>query len=257
MKKILIAMIVALPWLVSAQEYKFAPKNVNDDTKVVIKNFFADISVEGISGSQIIIEALDYEGVPERAKGLKPLSATGPENTGIGLNLTQSGNEILITAASRSADKGEYRLKIPKNFKVQIDYNSWQAGDLYIKGLSNEVEVSSQVGDLVLEDITGPLVAHTLSSDIVVTFSALNQKSPTSISSTSGDIDVTMPSDTKGMFKMSSISGEVYTDLDFQFENDKNLRRLGGGMTADANLNGGGVEVALRCVSGNIYIRKR
>lgn len=257
MKKVIIGIMAWLPLIVMAQTYNYTPKNVNGDTKVVIKNFFADIIVEGVAGNEISIEALDYDGIPERAKGLKPLSATGPENTGIGLNLTQSGNEILITAASRNADNGEYRLKIPKNLKVKIDYNSWQAGDLYLKGLSNEVEVSSQVGDLVLEDITGPLVAHTLSSDIEVRFSSLNQQSPTSISSTSGDIDVTFPADTKGVFKMSSTSGEIYTDMDFNFQSDKDLRRYGGGMSANATLNGGGVEVAIRCVSGDIFVRKR
>jgi len=256
MKKLSIIILFAFPLLGNAQTYKYTPKNANEDTKVVIKSFFADIEIVGVSGNEIIIEALDYEGVPERARGLKPLSATGPENTGIGLNITQSGNKILITAASRKADDGEYLLKIPKNLKVNVDYNSWQAGDLYIKGLANEVEVKSQIGDLVLEDITGPLVAHTLSSDIEVVFSSLSQNSPTSISSTSGNIDVSIPASTKGQFKMSSTSGEVYTDLDFDFETDKDLRRYGGGMSANATLNGGGVDVALRCVSGDIFIRK-
>ena len=56
---------------------------------------------------------------------------------------------------------------------------------------------------------------------------------------------------------MSSTSGEIYTDLDFQITKSNGLRRWGGGMFADAALNGGGVEVTIKSVSGDILIRKQ
>ena len=123
--------------------------------------------------------------------------------------------------------------------------------------MSSEIEIESKIGDIKLANVSGPVVANSLSSDIEVSFSALSQASPTSISSTSGDIDITLPSSTKGTFALKSMSGEVYTDLDFDIEEKDNLRRWGGGMSANANLNGGGVEISLRCISGDIYLRKQ
>lgn len=239
-----------------AQTYSYKPTGTLADTRVVIKNFFADILIEGTSASEMVIETSDYEGVPERAKGLKPLSATGPENTGIGLSVVQEGNDVVISAASRNANDGDYVLRLPKGMKVMADLSSWQAGDFTVSGMTGEIEVKSHSGDLILKNITGPVVAYSLSGDIEATFASLNQATPTSISTTSGDIDVTVPTSTKGNFQMKSVSGEIYTDLDFKFSNDEDLKRFGGGMSASSALNGGGVEIALKTVSGDVFIRK-
>ena len=235
--------------------FSFAVKGNAAETWLVIDNLSSDLEIEGTSGSEIKIESRNYRGLPDKAKGLKPLSASGPENTGIGLSMKQEGTTISLSGAHNEADKADYVLYLPKNLKLKINYNSWQAGDVVIKGMAGEVEAKSQVGDLEFIDVTGPIVAHTLSSDLEVTFSSLSSASPTSLSSTSGDIDVTLPSATKGTFKMSTISGGVYTGFDFDFGEDAKINRIGG-QNATGKLNGGGVEVSLKSVSGDIYIRK-
>lgn len=258
MKTIIAGLILLTSTSLVAQEklsYNFTIKGNAAETWLVIENLYADITIEGTSGSEIKIEAKNYKGLPEKAKGLKPLSATGPENTGIGLSMKQEGNKISLSGAHREADKANYVMYLPKNLKLKIDYNSWQAGDVIIKGMAGEVEAKSQVGDLEFIDVTGPIVAHTLSSDLLVTFTSLSSSSPSSISSTSGDIDVTLPPSVKGTFKMSTISGGVYTGFDFDFGEDANIKRVGG-QNATGKLNGGGVEVSLKTVSGDIYIRK-
>ena len=235
--------------------FKFQVKGNAAETWLVIDNLSSDLRIEGTSGSEIKIESKNYRGLPDKAKGLKPLSATGPENTGVGLSMKQEGNTITLSGAHREADNADYIMYLPKNLKLKINYSSWQAGDVLIQGMAGEVEAKSQVGDLVFKDVTGPIVAHTLSADLVVTFSSLSPTSPSSLSSTSGDIDVTFPPATKGTFKMSTISGGVYTAFDFDFGDDAKMSRIGG-QNATGKLNGGGVEVSLKSVSGDIYIRK-
>ncbi|MEO9482916.1 MAG: DUF4097 family beta strand repeat-containing protein [Ekhidna sp.] len=225
------------------------------ETWLVIDNLSSDLKIEGTSGSDIKIESRNYRGLPDKAKGLKPLSATGPENTGIGLSMKQEGNTISLSGAHREADNADYILYLPKNLKLKINYNSWQAGDVLIKGMTGEVEAKSQVGDLEFIDVSGPIVAHTLSSDLEVTFTTLSATSPSSLSSTSGDIDVTLPESTKGTFKMATVSGGVYTAFDFEFGEDAKMSRVGG-QNATGKLNGGGVEISLKTVSGDIYVRK-
>jgi DUF4097 and DUF4098 domain-containing protein YvlB len=113
--------------------------------------------------------------------------------------------------------------------------------------------------------VTGPLVASTLSANINVVFTELSQASPTALASISGDVDISLPADSKGNFSISTTSGEIYTDLDFDAENlSGESRRKGkgvysgfpGAVNVNAMLNGGGVEVSLRSVSGDIFIRK-
>lgn len=257
MKAIIAGLILLTSVNVMAQqkEFTFTVKGNAADTWLVIENLFSDIRIEGTSGSEIKIESRNYKGLPEKAQGLKPLSATGPENTGIGLSMTQEGDKISLSGAHRAADNADYVLYLPKNLKIKLDYNGWQVGDVLIKGMAGEIEAKSQVGDLEFIDVTGPIVAHTLSSDLEVTFTSLSGTSPTSLSSTSGDIDVTLPASVKGTFKMSTISGGVYTGFDFDFGEDAKIRRVGG-QNATGKLNGGGVEALFKTVSGDIYIRK-
>jgi len=257
MKKIYtyIILVVCLVWQAKAQTATFSPQGETKETVVEISNLFADLVIEGVSGKEIKLTTETYEGIPDKAKGLKPLSATGPENTGIGLSFSQQGNVIKISGASRKAD-GEYTIKIPKDMMLKIELNTWQAGDILIKNMAGEVEAVTQNGDLRFENVTGPIVAHSLSSDIEVVFSDVSQASPTSVSSTSGDIDITLPASTKGNFQLSTISGEIFTDFNFTFQNEEELKRIAGGMKADAKLNGGGVEISLKSVSGDVFIRK-
>lgn len=246
---------MALAITTSAQEYQYAVKGNASDTWVVINTLGADLQIEGTSGSEIRISSEDYEGVPEKAKGLKPLSSAGPENTGIGLSVTQDGNTITIVGTNREADNSEYKMYLPKDLNLKVDYGNWNTGDLIIKKMAGEVEAKAFSSDLELHDVTGPIIAHTLSSDLVVTMTTLSQDSPSSLSSTSGDIELSIPSSTKGTFKMGTVSGGIYTDLDFDL-GDKKVQRIGG-MNSTGKLNGGGVEIALRSVSGNVYVRKR
>ena len=236
------------------QTFDFQIKGNAGDTWLVIENLSSKLWIEGTNGSEIKIEAMNYRGLPEKAKGLKPLSATGPENTGIGLHMKQEGNSISLSGAHNEANDADYRLFLPKNIKLKIQYDSWQADDVLVTGMAGEIEAKSQVGNLRFENVTGPIVAHTLSSDLEVVFTSLSEVSPTSLSSTSGDIDVTIPEGTKGTFKMSTMSGGVYTAFDFDF-GDQKLRQIGG-QSATGKLNGGGVEVLLKSISGDVYIRR-
>lgn len=259
MKKLILILAVAfIAFRVQAQRYEMTPSGNVSELTVNISKLYADLEIIGTNSKVISIFATDYEGLPEKAKGLKPLSATGPDNTDIGLYIEQEGNEIVLSGASRKSDDGAYKIELPANVKLVIEYDSFQAGDIKVSGMSGEVEASSKVGDMDFQDITGPLVANSLSSDITVVFTSVSQDGPTDIVSTSGDVDVTLPANTKGNFKMNTVSGEVYTDLDFEFGEDESKPNFwGGGMSAEATLNGGGVQFNLKSISGEIFIRKQ
>jgi DUF4097 and DUF4098 domain-containing protein YvlB len=71
----------------------------------------------------------------------------------------------------------------------------------------------------------------------------------------SGFIDIGVAADTKADLKMNTISGTMYTNFDFQ--QDKGLRHVGGN-SVKTILNGGGERsIDLETISGNIYFRKQ
>lgn len=239
----------------SQQPFEVAVSGNPQDITVRITELLSSIEIEGISGSKIKVEADGYRGIPDKAKGLKPLSAS-PDNTDLGLSIVQDGNTITISMANSESKEAEYTIYLPKALNVYIDYSSPFAGDVKISRMAGEVEVQTLSGDLDLFDVTGPIVANAISSDINVTISDLSQASPTSINATSGDIDLSIPAKSKGTFKFHTLSGGVYTDLDFDL-GEKEGTSLIMGNSSTGRLNGGGVEVKLNCISGDIYVRKR
>ena len=257
MRKVIILILTLTAFQVCAQEFSYTPKGRVSELTVEIQNLFSDLVIEGNSTVEIKVFADDYEGRPERAEGLRPLSATGTDNTGIGLNISQSGDTVRISGTHRSANNSDYHISLPSEIKLRIDYGGFRSDDIVIKDMRNEVEIKSMVGDLVFDNVTGPIVASTISSDIDVVFTDLNQSSPTSITSISGDIDITLPQRNKASLQLSSTSGEIYTDLEFDTViNNGGNRHFRIGTSASTQLNGGGVEFAVKSVSGDIFIRK-
>src|SRR5699024_3715128 len=111
-------------------------------------------------------------------------------------------------------------------------------------------------GNINLKNITGPVVAHSTSGDIDIVFSHLSNATPSSISVISGHIDVTLPASAKVDLNLSSFSGEIYTDFDIQRKNENSHLQQIGGRHVKGMLSGGGAEMKLKTISGNIYLRK-
>src|SRR5690606_20287163 len=133
---------------------------------------------------------------------------------------------------------------------------NWGDGNLELSDINGEIEIKSTSGDMILKNISGPLVANSVSGNLTAEFNSIRQGKPTSISLVSGDIDLTVPSDSQVDFKLQSIVGEIYTDLDLVSKNKdpehRNLRQIGGGYTIQGANNGGGTEFILNTVSGNV-----
>ena len=180
------------------------------------------------------------------------------DNTGAGVAANESGGVLTICGASKGCDNAEYVFTVPKGVSLSIDYNSpFAKENMEITDMEAEVDVSTLITNIKCSNVTGPLVLTSISGNIDISVSRLNQNSPTSVSLISGDLDITLPVNSNAYLKMSSISGGVYTDFDFKDEYKKgNLKRIGNN-NFETKLNGGGVELNLISTSGNIYLRKK
>lgn len=250
----LLALVLALPAQLRAQEYKM---KFNSPTarKVVLDMRGSEVTVEGYDGDELVIKGSGgYEAPPALASGLRPVYSGGNDNTRLGLAVTPAGdNTIRIAKAGRH--EGRYTVRVPRQTDVSFAQGGWGGSDdLTMRDLAGRIEISLQSGDLRLLNVSGPVVANTISGDIQVRFSATPTQ-PSAISSVSGDVDVTMPASAKVSLSMRSISGEIYTDFDLNLGGGNGLKHVGG-QTVEGRANGGGATLALKTISGDVFVRK-
>ena len=257
MYRVILTLVVGLGVLctLNAQQFKKSFSAAGSEKKVVFQVENATIFIEGYNGNELLIEADGTYEVPERAKGLRPLYNGATDNTGIGLEVTESNNVMTIKKAS--SKDGEYRIRVPAGANIMIEEIGWMSDEFKLSNLSGEIEIRSNGSDIMLDKVTGPVVANSTSGDITILFAEINQQQPTSISAVSGFIDITLPAASKATFDLNSVSGEIFTDLDIKMPKAQEGMTMIGGRKINGTLNGGGVEMSLRAISGDIYLRKK
>ena len=258
MRKISLLIVTALCCLLdaNAQEYKAKLANAKD-RKIVIEMDAGDYKIEGYDGDEVIIRASSgLDAPPERAKGLKPLYYSAVDNSGIGLAVTPENGGLKIEKATRKDI--DYTIRVPKKVAILFRQINWRNGAVTISNVDGDLEVRTTNSPITLKSVTGPVVANTTNGEINVSFTNLSQEKPTSITTISGAVDVTLPANAKANMKLRSINGEMYTDFDLGLKSSKEgLSRVGGGNHIEGTANGGGVEIQLNTISSNIYIRKQ
>jgi hypothetical protein len=253
-KKIIITLLILLPALsLSAQSYKVTAPTGNN-AMLVLKGFSGNMPIEGYAGSEIEITT-EAEKVtpPERAKGLKAIYPAGTDNTGLGISVDKNGNVTTITCLIPFTRRSEYSFRIPENISVSIESGCENNNVISINGLKKEINIKN-CKDITLKDVSGPLVLSTISGNVTITSNELAAGKPFSITSVSGDIDLTLPLKAAMNVDLNTVNGGVYTDFDIA-ETKDNMKRVGGNQISFA-LNGGGSKLAISTVSGNIYLRK-
>jgi len=239
------------------KEFKVSVQN-SKEGKLTLLDFSGDLPIEGYSGSEIIITGESRKpDNSERAKGLKPIYPGGEDNTGIALYMEKNGNQVTFRCLLPiTHGQGDYRIKVPDNFKIEVENECAKGRSVEVKNLKNEIEIKNCHG-IELKNVTGPVVLSTISGDVDVVFTELNVDKPLSFASVSGDIDITLPAKVGVDVEMNTVTGAIYSDFDFPTkEGDKNLKKIGGGGGVKSELNGGGVRLKVTNVSGNIYLRK-
>lgn len=254
MKTIVIALVMLLSaGVLSAQDYKITVTNTKD-SRLVLKDFSGSLPIEGYAGNDIIITAVDGDFTPpDKAKGLKPIYPAGSDNTGIGLDVQKTDNNVTITCVMPFTRQSEYKMKVPEGMSIELSSGCERNNDVTIKNMKAEIEIET-CQDIKLENVTGPLVLSTISGNIDITYATISTTKSSSVHSVSGDIDITLPVKTATNLELGVVSGAIYSDFDFS-ESQKNLKKIGGNET-NFTLNGGGFKFSIGSVSGNIYLRK-
>lgn len=190
-----------------------------------------------------------------KAKGLKPLYSNGTDNTGQGLEIIKDGSTLIVKDLLSFMKRSGFSIQIPKG--IDISLNCGNLGHAKVSGVNSEIEIKTNVGHINLNNISGPVTANTSTGNITATFTTVNQSNPISLRTATGDVDVSLKSNTKASLELKTTMGTVYTDFDFKIESSKGLKPVGNPRKISTKLNNGGVKISLKSTTGNVYLRKK
>jgi hypothetical protein len=197
----------------------------------------------------------------ERAKGLTPLAASAEDNTDIGLTVEKTPGTFRIMGVSPKAMDKSYTIRMPDKAALMIsDINHSPKSEVNISHLKGEINVTALNTNILITDVSGPIVANTTNGNVEIIYNRVAPEKPNAIASVNGYVDTTLPSNVKANFTLNSVNGEAYTDFDLQIDknNMPNLSVANLQMTMiQGTVNGGGTSFAISTVNGDIYLRKK
>jgi hypothetical protein len=255
----LTGILLALCPLAVAQDGRVVvpARNSTRPRKVDVSLTQGNVIVKAYNGKEVIVES---------GRGNRP---EPPEQSGRmrridfpmrGFSVEEEDN--VITVRSRTGGNDNLVISVPADTSLTARSHN---GFIEADGLHGEFDVQANNGRIVLNNISGTVVAHSLNGAIQVTMDKVDANKPLSFSTLNGSIDVTLPADVKANLKLNS-RGEIWSDFDI---------KLGGGTVTQANnsgdgkfrvtmdrnlngtINGGGVDASFYTLNGKITIHKK
>ena len=91
-------------------------------------------------------------------------------------------------------------------------------GSIVVAKVEGEIEVNNLNDPVTLTNVSGVVVAHSVSGEVVTQMDKVTPDKPMSFSTLNGDIDVTLPPQTKANVKLESQNGNIYSDFEIGFD---------------------------------------
>ena len=221
------------------------------------------IKVVSYEGKDIIInvsprDGEDEEGSKAVENGMKRISTHGS------YEVTAKEADNNVTVNTGNPNKAiDLELKIPQDVKLQI--GTVNDGEVVVENVRGELEVNNVNDKITLTNISGSVVANTVNGDVNVTFKTIDPKAPMAFSTLNGDVNVTLPADTKANLKLKSDNGDVFSDFDIEIDKtpakidkttEPGLYKIKKDDWVFGKINGGGPEMMMKNMQGDIYVKK-
>jgi hypothetical protein len=273
----IIAMLAGSFQFANAAEknYSLALSKPGEPVSIEIEVYRGSVTLVGYKGDTIEINAKTsvFSGKDDDLKKVKsPINSTNDQarsNKGLKsvksqsmrLEIEEDNNDVEISSEF-SNQHVDLVIKVPQRSLIEVELH--KGGDINIDGISGSLELEAYGGMIEAKNISGPIVAETGRTDIVVNFSDFDKSSPSSLTSHMGNVDITLAKKVAANVNVQTYQGEIFSGLDKDFvvideikKNKKGKKQkivLGGIM--QAKVNGGGQALSLTSYSGNLYVRK-
>lgn len=220
------------------------------------------IMVSSYEGKEVIIQASSKNHGHEKEKEESKNGMKRIPSRALGLTVIEENNHIRIKTETWHHSIN-LDIKVPRNFS--LDLKTVNNGVVNVSGVQGEHEISNVNGGITLEDISGTAVVNTVNGNVKVVFNKTDPDQPMAFSTLNGNVDVTFPPNTKATVKVKSTRGDIFTDFDIDIEkskskterdNEGNAYKISIEEWVYGKINGGGPEILMKNMNGNIYIRK-
>ncbi|MBC8167615.1 MAG: DUF4097 family beta strand repeat protein [Bryobacteraceae bacterium] len=268
MKTLSVCLILSAS-LMPAQEADRMSIPLTDPSKpatIKVEMMNGDITVRGYNGREVIIES---KAVAERNFRRKRQSAAELEGLkridvgGTAFDVEERDNVVTVKNGMMMGGGSNITLQVPVASTLRL---KTMTGTLSVDGVKGEVEANSMNGEVRITNTEGSVLAHSLNGKVSVALNRVDEK-PMAFSTMNGDIDITLPSDTKARFKLKNDHGDVYSDFEMKLESTPKVeggsRRDDGkykvkyDRTVYGTVNGGGPEISFTTLNGQIKIRQK
>ena len=276
LKNLLLILIIAFTSLnISAQNINqkiVIPLSMPDQVGTLYADVYSGkITVNGYSGKEVIIEASvrerrsnhdDCDHCDEVKESKVPEGMRIIDNNSFSLDAVEKENKVYVQVETRNQTI-DLNIQVPENFLLKLE--SHRNGGILIENVKGaEIEVECNNGDVSLQNIASPVVIDAHRGDVDILFAETNSENPTSVTTYSGDINITFPAKSKAVLKFKSENGNVYADEKLNInanppkvisssKNGANKYSIENWMYAQ--MNGGGSEFQFSTYRGNVFIR--
>ena len=240
------------------------------------------ITVRGYDGNDVVLEISNPQGTrdfrfnnqkadaeqsdksdttPNPNAGLRPLKSGST-----GVFAEAKGNHITIGSKNMNS-AADLALQVPHETDLKL--SCMNGGDIAVENVRGELDLENLNGKVIARAVSGAVLAHTLNEDIVVAIDEAYPESSMSFITLNGDIDVTLPPETKATLRMESFAGGIHTDFDIDLVPDarepttSDERSSGGSFRIEIDqaivgaINGGGPKYVFNTHNGDIRIRQK
>lgn len=251
--------LAALVWAQDAADRVTVPfSNPTGAKRVNVSVINGSIHVKTHSGNDVIVEG---RGVPSKRReapaGMKRIDA------GAGMTVEESENTITVRTPPSGA---QLNLTVPVECALKL--STMNNGSISVEGVSGDIDVNNLNGAVVVRNVSGAVVAHSLNGMVQVVLDRVTPGKAMSFSTLNGNVDVTLPADTKANVRMKSQNGEIWSDFDIQLSasnrgpvtegaDGKGKYKVKFDRMMTGSINGGGPEFQFTTLNGVIYIRKK
>jgi len=155
-------------------------------------------------------------------------------------------------------------VKVPAGL-TSLQLGAVNDGGISVSGISGALEINNVNGPISVKDAVGSVVANTVNGAVTVNFKTVDAKAPMAFSTLNGNVDVTFPADIKTSVKLKTDRGGVFTDYEVAIDKsqpatkkteENHMYKLSIDEWVYGKINGGGPEVMMKTMNGDIYIRK-
>ena len=239
--------------------------NPDEGKYLKIKLFNGTLTIKGADRNDILVkyEAIkddDHEDLeaPKEAQGLRKIS-----DNSMNLSIGEKGNKAYVKSENWARPLN-LTLEVPRDIELDIEKN--MGGQLDVSDVHGDINAECAVGSISIDGVRGIVNASTAAGEIAIVFDQIPQPKAMMITNQTGNIDLTLPSDYKADLKMKTGWGEIYSDLDIETlpvkpeitkKDEEGEFKVVTDIWTHAKLNGGGDEVVLKSMMGNIYLRKK